>query len=223
MKKILSIDIIDIIPYAKGVLFVRKENLDDDNIKVTFFAYDIAENTISPVSKNIYLLNKLGPAYEPISAQLGDYASCDAGILPDRSVFVIYPGGEIGLFGKDGSLLSTGDLIYHDEPASGVAVENNHVWCTVPKLNSIIRFSVESNKVVMRMGSPTTPTFNEPVCATLVNGKIFVCCRKDCSIKVIDLKNYSISDYLRFDEPVHKYIVSCGKEFVVLSSGTYMI
>ncbi|HHU84964.1 MAG TPA: hypothetical protein GXZ23_07350 [Clostridiales bacterium] len=223
MKKILSVDIIDIIPYGQGILFVRKEALDDENIKVTFFSYDLATDSISPVSRNVYLLNKFGSCYDLIASQLGDYASCEAGILGDNGTFVIYSSGEVGVFNNKGTLMWTGDLMYHDAPALGVAVENNHIWSCVSTRNCIIRYSLAANKVVMRIGSESSDTFCTPVSITEDDNKLYVCNKDANKVNVVNLKDFTVADYLNFDEPVHKFIKVNGREFVVLESGVYLI
>ena len=42
-------------------------------------------------------------------------------------------------------------------------------------------------------------------------------------VRKINLNDYSVSDFRIFDEPVYKYLRSCGKEIVVLESGVYVI
>lgn len=223
MKKILSINIIDIIPYSQGLLFVRKEVLEDDNIKVTFFSYDIDTDKITPVTKSVYLLNKFGPSFAPIAQQLGDYVSCDTGKLPGGNIFIIYSTGEVGLFDNNGELSWTGDLFYHDAPARDVAVENKHIWCVVPSMNSVIRYSVAANKVVMRIGGNNSSTFSAPESVCEYDGKLFVCNRDSMKINTVDLMKFSVADYMQFDEPVHKYLRVADREFVVLNSGVYML
>ncbi|HQA05634.1 MAG TPA: hypothetical protein PLD98_04970, partial [Clostridiales bacterium] len=60
MRRILSINIIDVVPFSKGLLFVRKEQLSNGSVKVSFFSYDITTGKIAPVTKSVYLLNKFG-------------------------------------------------------------------------------------------------------------------------------------------------------------------
>ena len=223
MKKILSIDIIDIIPYVNGILFVRKEEIDENNIKVTFFSYDVREDSMKAVPKSVYLLNKFGSIYESVAHQLGDYVSCEAGILPGNSAFVIYPSGEMGLFSPKGELLKSGELNYHGSPARSVAVENNHIWCAVPKENCIVRYSTTAEKIVMRIGSENTDTFANPSSLCINNGALYVCNGDSMKISKVDLNTFAVSDYLCFDEKVYSYMVGCNKEIVVLESGVYML
>ena len=73
----------------------------------------------------------------------------------------------------------------------------------------------------MRIGSETSPTFNEPVSVSLYDNQVFVCNAGSKKIRTVSLDNYLANDYKQFEEPVYKYIRSAGKEFVVLSSGVY--
>ncbi len=61
MQHILKIQISDIVKFSRGVLFVREEKLPDDETKVSFYAFDVKENKIAPITKSVYLLNKFGP------------------------------------------------------------------------------------------------------------------------------------------------------------------
>ena len=223
MQQILKIHLADMIRFSKGVLFVREEKQPDETTKVTFFAYTVEDHKIAPITKSVYLLNKFGPAFKPVEKQLGDYVSCDAGKLPDGGAAVIYPTGELGLFSPDGALRWTGDLLYHDSPARDVAVENRHLWSVVPDQRAVIRYSLATNKVVMRIGGGTTGTFGKPVAIAEFDNRLYVCDREKFCIKTVDLADFSVRDYRQFEEPVHKYIQAAGKEFAVLNSGVYIL
>ncbi|MCL2512786.1 MAG: hypothetical protein FWF08_02700 [Oscillospiraceae bacterium] len=223
MTKILGISVIDVIPFSKGIIFVKKEALENETVKVSFFSYDTDTEKIAGVTKNVYLLNKFGPAFAPIAQQLGDYVSCDAGTLPDLNTVILYATGEMGIFDDQGALLWTGDLFYHDSPARDVAIENKHIWCAVPEQNSIIRYSTTASKVVMRIGGDKSPTFACPVAVNEYGGMLYVCNHGSMKIRTINLKDFSVRDYMAFDEPVHKYLRVADKEFAVLDSGVYML
>ncbi|NMP36911.1 MAG: hypothetical protein GX051_02120 [Clostridiales bacterium] len=223
MKKLMDIDIIDIIPFSKGLIFARKESLQNDSVKVSFFSYDLNTERAAPVTKGVYLLNKFGSAYKPIVEQIGDYISCDVAALPGSQTSVVYPTGEMGLFDPEGVLYWTGDLMYHDFPVRGVAADNKHIWCVVPDNNSVIRYSLASEKVVLRIGGDRSTAFASPVSLNIFDGELYICNQGTCRIRTINLKDYSVKDYKVFEEPVHRYIRSCGKEIVVLNSGVYQL
>ena len=73
MKKIVDFEICDIVPYSNGIIFAKKEMLDDNRCKVTFYGYDIKRAKPIPVTKSVYQLNKFGNAFKAICDNIGDY------------------------------------------------------------------------------------------------------------------------------------------------------
>ncbi len=223
MVKIVSLDIVDLIAFPSGVLFVLKENLENGSVKVSFYSFDIATKSIATVTKNAYLLTKFGASYAPIAKQLGDYVSCDTAKLWNGQTFIIYSTGEIGIFDEKGELLHTGDLKYKDLPARDVTTDNNYIWSVVPSGNMIVKYSLLQNRVVMRIGGDNTTTFSNPVAIEEYDGYLYVCNQDTCKIKRIRLSDFSVDEYKEFDEPVYKYLRVGTNEFVVLESGVYML
>lgn len=223
MLKIVSLDIVDLISFPAGILFVLKENLENDSVKVSFYSFDISTNKIATVTKNAYLLTKFGASFEPIAKQLGDYVSCDTAKLWNGQTFIIYSSGEMGVFDDRGQLLRTGDLTYRDAPARDVAIDNNYIWSVVPSKNLIIKYSLLQNRVVMRIGGDNSTTFSNPVAIEEYDGYLYVCNQDSCKIKRVKLSDYSVDEYKEFDEPVYKYLRVGTNEFVILQSGVYML
>ena len=77
MKKLMDIDIADIISFSKGIIVARKDTLKSGQTKISFITYDVKLERPSQSTKGAYLLNKFGPAYEAITEKLGDYLSCE--------------------------------------------------------------------------------------------------------------------------------------------------
>lgn len=223
MIKVVSLDILDLIGFPSGILFVLKENQDDSSVKVSFYSFDVATKSIATVTKNAYLLTKFGSSYSPIARQLGDYVSCDAAKLWNGQIFVIYSTGETGIFDEQGNLIKTTDIKYHESPARDVAVENNFIWSAVPELNLIIKYSLLQNRVVMRIGGETSDTFSYPVSVCEYDGYLYVCNRDSQRISKVSLTDFSVENYKQFDEPVYKYIKVDDNEFVILDSGVYLL
>lgn len=223
MLKIVGLDIIDLIPFAKGILFVIKEPAADGSIKISFYSYDLQTQSIASVTKNAYLMTKFGSAFNPIATHLGDYISCDAARLADGRSFVIYSTGEIGIFSEKGKLERTGDIFYHDKPARDACPDASGVWCVVPDGNQVIRFSPLQNRVVMRIGGEQPPTFDRPVSLEEYDGELYICCQNARMVKTISLTDFSVADFKTFDEPIYKYLRVENSEFVVLQSGVYLL
>ena len=55
------------------------------------------------------------------------------------------------------------------------------------------------------------------------NKTLYICNHQSCKIRTIDLKNYTVSDYKEFEEPIYKYLRTNDREIVELESGVYML
>ena len=223
MKKIMDIDIADIVPFSKGIIVARKDTLSSGKTKISFFTYDVKLERPTASTRGAYLLNKYGEKYERIAEQLSDFIYCDASVLPNKHVAVAYTSGEIGLFNDKGELYWTGDLQYKGCPISGVVSEGKYLWCVVPENNCIIRYSPTTEKIVLRIGGDSSTAFLNPVSIGIYENKLYICNYQSCKIRTVNLKDFTVADYKTFDEPVYRYIKTNDREIVELESGVYML
>ena len=89
--------------------------------------------------------------------------------------------------------------------------------------NLIIKHSATQNRVLMRVGGDASDSFSAPCSISSDERYLYVCNPGANKINRVDLRDFTVSDFKRFDEPVYKYIVSGEREFVVLRSGVYML
>lgn len=223
MKKIMDIDIVDLIPFSKGLLIARKDVLANGSVRVSFISYDVKLAQAMPITKGVYLLNKFGSSYKPIAEQIGDYVSCDVAVMPNKHVFVVYSSGETGHFDEDGKLVYTGDLFYKDCPVCCAAADGKYIWCTVPDNNSVVRYSPSAGKVVLRIGGDRSTAFSRPIHVSNYDDKLYICNHGSNKIRTISLSDFSVEDYKVFEEPVYRYIRTCGIETAELESGVYIL
>ena len=223
MIRIVSLDILDLLPFPSGILFALKEKAENSRDKLSFYSYDVSANSIATVTRSAYLLTKFGPAYMKIAEKLNDHISCDTVRLHNGGLFLLYSSGETGLFDEQGDLLRTGRLVYRGAPARDGAADGRYVWSVVPERDLIIKHSVTQDRVVMRIGGGEVPSFSAPSSLISDDEALYVCNPGAKKISRVDLKTYAVEDFKRFDEPVYQYIVSDGHEFVVLASGVYML
>ena len=186
MKKIVDFEICDIVPYSNGIIFAKKEMLDDNRCKVTFYGYDIKRAKPIPVTKSVYQLNKFGNAFKAICDNIGDYISCDTAVMRNKDIAVVYPSGETGIFDKNGNSKWSGDLFYHDSPVQGVAADGPLIWCTVPEQNAIINYSVTHKKFSLRIGGDSSTAFDNPYSLSIYGNELFVCLQ----CRLLQNKNY---------------------------------
>ena len=223
MIRIVSLDILDLLPFPSGVLFAIKEKTNQNTDKISFYSYDAVSNSIATVTRNAYLLTKFGPAFLRIAGQLNDHISCETARLPNGSLFLIYSTGETGLFDDKGRMITTGDVHYRGAPARDAAADETHIWSVVSEQNLIVKYSAQHNRILMRIGGDASSAFTAPCAVSTDGSNLFVCNAGSCKINRVDLRDFSVEDYRLFDEPVYKYIKNEKREFVVLKSGVYML
>ena len=223
MKKLMDIDIADIIPFSKGIIVARKDILPNGETKISFLTYDVKTERPTASTRSVYLLNKFGEKFSEISEQLDDFIYCSAVVLSNNHVAVSYSSGELGIFSDSGKLYWTGDLQYKDAPVCGVVDEGKFLWFVVPENNCIIRYSPETEKIVLRIGGEASTAFLNPVSISRYDDSLYICNYESCQICTVNLKNFTVSEYKRFEEPVFKYIRTNDREIVELESGVYML
>lgn len=223
MIKIVGQKVIDLLAYQQGILFVLKENASDGQKKISFYSYDAKSQSIASVTKNAYLMTKFGPSYADITDCLDDYISCEAQRLADGRVFVVYPGGELGVFSEQGELLHAEKLSYNNKAIRSIASDGNDLWFTVPDANLLVRYNCEKMRIDLRIGNQTKPSFATPVSVSANKGKLFVCCKSTNSVSSVSLNDFTVEHLMNFNEPVLQYQQIDNDAFVVMSSGVYQV
>ncbi len=223
MTKILSAEILDIIPLEIGFIIATKETLPTGEATVAAFVYDQEGARILPIKIGTYLEAKFGAEYKKIASALGDYISCSAAILSSGGVTVLYSTGEMTLFDVDGSVAWSGTLDYQNSPARDISIDDACIWSTVPEKNAIIHYSPVEKRVLLRIGGGASTAFNIPVSITQYDDKLYICNQGNNKIRTIRLKDYAVKDYHTFDEPVFKYFRVGAKEYALLDSGIYWL
>ncbi len=221
MKKIIDFEIYGLLPVDGGFLYIKPEIMPDGKVKGQFFGYEAQSGRTMPITKWAYFESKFGPAYREISSQIKDYISCETGTLINNNTVLLFPDGDLGIFSAKGTAVWTGELKYNDEPVCGVAVEGKSFWSVVPELNAVVCYATDEKRVQMRIGGGKSTAFAKPTALVRYNDKLYICNEGSNKVRTISLVNYAVSDYLEFDEPVKKYFIAGGKEFVMLKSGLY--
>ncbi|HIT53895.1 MAG TPA: hypothetical protein IAD07_08145 [Candidatus Fimivicinus intestinavium] len=223
MEKLLDLQMAELFPSMAGFFFVRREFLDEEHIRLSFHEYLLKTREIVPVRRKAYLRRKFGPGYERIVERLGDYVSCDAACLPDGETVVLYPGGELGFFSKEGRPCWRGAFTYRGCGVSGLAADGAFFWSAVPEQNAVVRFSVATKKVVLRVGGGASHVFDGPCTLARYGRALYVCNERAHSISTVSLDRYVVRDYQHFHEPVYQFFRWQEEELAVLRSGVYLL
>lgn len=204
-------------------MYIKPEITQGSRTKVGFLGYEMKTGKSVPITKWTYLRTKLGPAYKEIALQLKDYVTCEAATLANNHTVILFPDGDLGIFGAKGSAISTGKLTYKGEAVRSVAAVGNDFWSAVPTLNAVVCYSTGESRINMRIGGEKSNAFLHPEDVVKYDERLFVCCSESCKVRTIALSDYSVNDYLTFEEPVRKYFIAGNEEFVQLDSGIYIL
>jgi len=224
MIKISTKDIIDILPYdeKKAILVEKKPLLNTNQFKAAYSVVDFENKTKEVLTKNAYLLKKFGSSFKKISEAIPNFVQCDAAILYDRRILAIYPNGEAGIFDRDGELSWSGYFKYHDEIVYKAALDGKYFWSVCPAENCVIRYACQNMQVDLRLGGKEASTFINPTHISVDDGNIYVCAGVN-KVRKIDKINFTVSDYLSFDEGIKEFHKFGKYAIAVLSSGTYLL
>lgn len=223
MIKIVKAQLLDVVPLEIGFIYAQRAKLSNGQETVTFHAYDQDGDRTLPIQIKMYLEAKFGFQYREIARKLGNYIACDAAKLSTDAVITLFDNGKMNIFDSDGSIVMSEELIYQNCPIRSIALDGNCFWCVVPDRNSIVKFSPVEKRVMFRIGGGASMAFRRPLSITKSGNLLYVCCEYNNAIRTIDLNDYSVRDFMRFNEPVKKYFKVGFMEYVVLESGVYCI
>lgn len=224
MKQILNHMPLDIVPTPDGFVIVEADGKDENGkLKISFLYYNLETLIVQRVKKDFFCACKFGPAYAELTSQIQDYISCAVCESPKDFTNLVFPTGEMGIFDVTGTLIWTGDLLYHDCTLRSCAPDDTNIWCAVPDQNAIVRYSTKLQRVDFRIGGVDTSALGRPMSVSRIDNDLYVCCKTSQNIKKINLDTYTATDYKKFEEGVLRYLRIGEKEIVVLSSGIYLL
>ncbi len=198
MEKITNKEIIDVVKFSDDkLIFVQRNPLSDPNdFKADYYIINFTTGVREVVTKKAYLLKKFGAASEKICEMIKDFIKCQAMILKDKSVLVVFPNGQIGLFSPEGDLLWNKELSFNGSPVFSLAEDEDAFWCVCKDENSVMRYSTDNFAVDIRIGSKDAQTFSEPDFVSADEKYVYVCCKN--RVRKIDKETLivsSIDDY----------------------------
>lgn len=224
MIRISTKEIVDVMKYDenKAVIVEKRPILNTNQFKARYSVVDFENKTKEVLTKNAYLFKKFGSSYEQISKVIPNFVQCNAAILYDRRVLVLYPNGEAGIFDRDGELTWSGYFKYHDETVNSLALDGKYFWCICPAEFCAIRYSCQNMQVDLRIGGKDATTFVKPTHISVGEGDIYVCSSTN-KVRKIDGNDLTVSDYLTFEESVKQFYKFGKYAIAVLASGTYLL
>lgn len=195
LVKVSNREIIDIIKYTDNkAIFVEKNPIGDlTQFKASYFVLNFDNGEKEAITKSAYMLKKFGSAYKTITETITNYVQCSSLMLQNRSCLVMFPNGQAGLFDNQGVMKWNDTLSYNDSIVYGLANDGDYFWSFCRDENCVIRYSAETMKVDIRVGSSEADTFVRPDFVSADDGYIYVCCDGK-KVRKIDKSNFTVSD-----------------------------
>ena len=196
MERISNKEIIDVVRYTENKIIVveKKPALNGAGYKPNYFLLNVDNLEKEVITKNAYLMKKFGSSYQKICDTIANFVQCDAAILSDRSVFIIFPNGQCGLFDADGKVIWNDTLSYNGKPVTSLALDGNYIWCCCKDENCVIRYSLLTKlSVDIRIGAKEASTFILPTSLSSDKENIYVCCN-GAKLRRISKNDFTVSD-----------------------------
>ena len=197
MKRISNKEIADVVRFtdSKVIIVEKKPTLNTaSGYKPNYYILDAETLEKEVITKSAYLMKKFGSSFLKISESIANLVQCDAAILDDRSVFVIFPNGQCGLFDQDGNVVWNDTLSYNSKPVTSLAVDGDYIWCCCKEENCVIRYSLKTKlSVDIRIGAKEAKTFILPTSLSSDDESIYVCCN-NAKLRRISKSDFNVSD-----------------------------
>ena len=196
MVKITSKELIDVVKYTdRKIILAEKALTVEGGYKTGYFILDLETLEKEVVTKNAYLIKKFGnSAFKKIGESIADFTDCEAVILPNRNVFIIFSNGQCAMYDRNGEMLWQKTLTYNDKTVTGLAADGEYVWCCCKEEDCVIRYLADGNKLNLdlRIGSREADTFKAPCFVSSDEEGIYVCCKN--KLRKINRSDFIVSD-----------------------------
>ncbi|MGN1080913.1 MAG: hypothetical protein ACI4QV_02365, partial [Acutalibacteraceae bacterium] len=143
--------------------------------------------------------------------------------LPLRKQLVIYPDGKAEIYDNFSTVQGVCDFNFNDEAPSYAVSAPDCIWMSYSKNACVIKYSIENFSREFRIGGKESGNFGCPEGIYADGGHLLVCDSEKQKILRVDLKEFDISDYYVFDEPVRGFFKYKTDDIAFLDSGAYIL
>ena len=195
MEKITNKEVIDVVKYSEDKLIFAEKRLigEAGQFKANYYIINFTTGEKEVVTKKAYMLKKFGFAFEKICNTISDYIQCQTMILSDKSVLVIFPNGQAGLFDNQGEMLWNKEFSYNGKAVSSLAYDEDAFWCVCREENCVMRYSADNFGVDIRIGSKDASAFRQPSFASADDEYVYICSGSN-KVRKIDKSTLIVSD-----------------------------
>lgn len=223
MRRIYGEGVVRMIAQAGGIVFVTADKLDGEQATVSYWAYAFGGSSLIRVNRQVYLQAMFGAHFEQWQALMPDFVNYRFVDIGNKKYLSLYPTGEAKTYTREQELIWEGQLSYKDCGPSDVVRIGKSVWVAFPAGDTILRFSTDTMREELRIGSKKDNAFSRPCGLWSIDNKLIVCNAASNCIEMVDTDSYVVERYATFNEPVYQYFKIGATEVVLLKSGIYVL
>lgn len=224
MEKIFDNTALNLLPLPNGfiVAFCKSDEEPQGKMVVAYNLVSFEKETVSSVTRSVYQLAKFGKNYKEIEQKLNAPFYWKTIFLPSENIFCYYPDGNAKIIDEAGNIKWEGTVTYGNCGASDFALHSGNLWATFPEKNCIARINLRTMKEELRIGGESS-AFGSPESLFLDGDNLYVCDSASQVVWRVNTLNYSVSEYLSFEEPVYQFMIIGDTQIARLESGVYRI
>ncbi|MBR6548632.1 MAG: hypothetical protein IKT68_03720 [Clostridia bacterium] len=221
MKQILDQNAFQVFPSQNGFIFAVKEEREGKAV-VSYKLLDFERLTLSPITRNVYLLEKFGQHFERYADNPEEFLQLRTLFVPDHRLLTVDPMGNARVYHGDGTVSWQGRLLYNDCPPTGFALDENGLYVSFGEAGAIVRYHARTLRPEMRFGGGNgcLPCPEGLYCQ---HESVYFCAPKEQKIYQLNPREFTVEEYAAFDQPVHQYYKYHANEIVRLDSGVYKL
>ena len=221
MKQIYSSDAFQMIPCQNGFIFVVKER-QEEKTKISYKMLDFEHLTMTPVTRNVYLLTKFGNHFESFDFGPEDFLPYRTLFLPDHRLLAVAPNGKATVYSGDNRVVYKGDLSYDGCAPDSLVLGEDCFFASYKQAGVIVKYRLHNMRRELRYGGPSGE-LPAPEGLHYQLGKVLFCAPDEHKIMQLDPVTFQVEEYHKFDQPVHQYIKYHANEIVLLDSGIFKL
>lgn len=224
MKRIFDESALNIEQLPNGfiIAFKKSDSEDSERIVVAYNLVSFDNESVSPVTRNVYSLAKFGQGYKEIEQRLNNpFYWKSLAITGDKRI-VYYPSGEYMLFDTESNLIKKGELTCCGKGPEEMVLLERGIFATFKDGKRISLINPDTFIEELYIGGEDS-NFGKLEGLFSLGNYLYASDSEKGVVWRVDLRDYTVTQYAEFLEPVYQYMIIGDYTLVRLESGVYTL
>lgn len=213
---------IEALPNGFIIAFKKADNDEDERIVVAYNLISFENESVAPVTRNVYQLAKFGGGYKEIEQRLNNPFYWKTVTLPGDRVLTYYPSGEYMIFDAESNLLKQGELLCDGEGPSGMALTGRGIFASFKEGKRLSLYNPENFIEELYIGGKDS-AFGKIESVFSAGNFLYLSDSEKEVVWRVDMRDLTVTQYAEFGEPVYQYMIIGDYTLVRLESGVYSL